>query len=79
MDIVTGFVTELTAEKRGPKKHYRRFNILTTEKEIIPGWIFSLTEIENTIAGNILLAAANSNTAISLRGKITSDESNQIV
>jgi hypothetical protein len=78
MNIINGFITELTAEKRGPKKHYRRFNLLTSEKENISGWIFSTTEIENTMAGNILLTAANNNTAVCLRGKITSDEGNQI-
>lgn len=76
MDMITGFIIDITAEKRGPKKNYRRFNLLTPQEENISGWVFSTTDIQDTMAGNILLTAANNNVAISLRGKLTSDEGN---
>lgn len=76
MDTIVGFVTELTGEKRGPKKNYRRFNVLTSEKESIQAWIFASMEIETTTAGNILIQSSNNNRPVSLHGKISTDESN---
>ncbi|CAF2347464.1 unnamed protein product [Rotaria sp. Silwood2] len=73
MDVITGFVTDVTGEKRGPSKHYRRFDVLTSTNERISGWVFSTTEIDQTYAGDVLLKSANKNSAVCLHGKISSD------
>src|SRR4051812_15526758 len=54
-DVITGFVTDVTGEKRGPSKHYRRFDVLTSSNERIFGWVFSTMEIDQTYAGDVLL------------------------
>ncbi|CAF1542517.1 unnamed protein product [Rotaria magnacalcarata] len=48
MDAIIGFITELTGEKRGPSKHYRRFSVLTLDNEPIARWVFSTMEIDQT-------------------------------
>ncbi|CAF1342336.1 unnamed protein product [Rotaria sordida] len=73
MDVITGFVTDVTGEKRGPSKHYRRFDVLTSTNERISGWVFSTMEIDQTYAGDVLLKSANKNSAVCLHGKISSD------
>ena len=35
MDAIVGFITDLTGEKRGPSKYYRRFNVLSLDNESI--------------------------------------------
>jgi hypothetical protein len=74
MDSTTGFISDVTGEKRGPKKNYRRFNVITTERATIAGWIFASFDIEDTAAGKVLLQAAHSNRAVRLRGKLTTEE-----
>ncbi|CAF2100863.1 unnamed protein product [Rotaria magnacalcarata] len=73
MDSIIGFITDLTGEKRGPSKHYRRYNVLTADNEIIQGWVFSSVEIDQTTSGNILLTAANNNTSVHLQGKLSTE------
>ncbi|CAF1566706.1 unnamed protein product, partial [Rotaria sordida] len=73
MDAIIGFITELTGEKRGPSKHYRRYNVLTSDKELIEGWVFSTMEIDQTFSGNILVAAAKNNASVRLQGKLSID------
>ncbi|CAF1325321.1 unnamed protein product, partial [Rotaria sp. Silwood1] len=73
MDVITGFVTDVTGEKRGPSKHYRRFDVLTSKNERISGWIFSTMEIDQTYAGDVLFKSVNKNLAVCLHGKISSD------
>ncbi|CAF1415251.1 unnamed protein product [Rotaria magnacalcarata] len=73
MDAIIGFITELTGEKRGPSKHYRRFNVLTLDNESIAGWVFSTMEIDQTSSGNILVRAAKSDTSVRLQGKLSTE------
>ena len=76
MDTVQGFIQDLTGEKRGPSKHYRRFNVLTLDSNTINGWIFASTTIEESYSGNILISAAQNNTPVRLQGKITTEKGN---
>ena len=75
MDSIIGFITDLTGEKRGPSKHYRRYNVLTVDNEIIQGWVFSSLEIDQTTSGNVLLTAANTNKSVRLQGKLSTEAS----
>ncbi|CAF2203336.1 unnamed protein product, partial [Rotaria magnacalcarata] len=75
MDAIIGFITELTGEKRGPSKHYRRFNVLTLDNESIAGWVFSTMEIDQTSSGNILVRAAKNDTSVRLQGKLSTETS----
>lgn len=79
MDAIIGFITDVTGEKRGPAKHYRRFNVLTEENQSIEGWIFANIDIDQTFAGNTLLTAAKNNSAVRLQGKLTTNSSNDFV
>ncbi|CAF4572862.1 unnamed protein product, partial [Rotaria magnacalcarata] len=63
MDAIIGFITELTGEKRGPSKHYRRFSVLTLDNEPIARWVFSTMEIDQTSSGNIFVSAAKNDTS----------------
>lgn len=74
MDFVIGFVTELTGEKRGPRKNYRRFNIITLDNINIGGWIFSSMAIEDTVSGKILLQAVETDRAVRIRTKVLIEE-----
>ncbi|CAF3300622.1 unnamed protein product [Rotaria sp. Silwood2] len=73
MDSIIGFITDLTGEKRGPSKHYRRYNVLTADNEIIQGWVFSSLEIDQTTSGNVLLTAAKTNKSVRLQGKLSTE------
>jgi hypothetical protein len=77
MDVIIGFITELTGEKRGPSKHYRRYNILTRDNELINGWIFATTTIDETYSGKILVTASENNSAVRIEGKISTDAGNK--
>ncbi len=76
MDVLIGFISEVTGEKRGPSKHYRRYNLLTSNNDSINGWIFSSTTIEQTYAGNILLEASQNNLPVRLQGKLSTETGN---
>ena len=73
METLTGYIVDLTDEKRGPVKFYKRFTIITTEKEHISGWIFSSTPLEQTTTGNLLIEVAKKQTAVTMKGKISSE------
>lgn len=74
MDTLIGFITELTAEKRGPAKRYRRFNFNTLNQQNISGWVFSTIDIEDTASGKIILQAAKNNSAVQIYGKLTQEQ-----
>jgi hypothetical protein len=74
MDTIIGFISDLTGEKRGPAKNYRRFNLITLNNNIVNGWIFATLNIEETASGKILMEAASKNEAVAVSGKITKDE-----
>jgi hypothetical protein len=74
MDTIIGFVNDLTGEKRGPKKYYRRFNLIKVDNTILTAWVFCITTIEETNAGKILLEAAKNNLPVQLSGKITQEQ-----
>lgn len=69
-----GIVTDVTGEKRGPSKHYRKFNLITTNNETVSGWVFADILIEDTYAGQQLLKAQNSKKSVRLNGKIENDQ-----
>jgi hypothetical protein len=74
MDTIVGFINNLTGEKRGPSKNYRRFDLITLDNNIINGWIFANMDIEETASGKILIEAASKNLAVTVTGKKTMDE-----
>ncbi|CAF1368368.1 unnamed protein product, partial [Adineta steineri] len=50
VNVVIGLVTELTGEKRGEVKYFRRFQLIKPDEEIISGWVFSTMSIEETMS-----------------------------
>ncbi|CAF1086102.1 unnamed protein product [Adineta steineri] len=77
VNVVIGLVTELTGEKRGEVKYFRRFQLIKPDEEIISGWVFSTMSIEETMSGKILLSAEKNKSAVRLEGTLTKDEANR--
>ncbi|CAF1347984.1 unnamed protein product [Rotaria magnacalcarata] len=73
MENITGYIVDLTDEKRGPVKFYKRFTIITTEQEKISGWIFSSTSFHETTIENTLTEVIKKQTAVTIKGKITTE------
>jgi hypothetical protein len=70
METLTGYLIDLTDEKRGPVKYYKRFSIITTDEEHVSAWIFSSISFEQTTVGNVLLQAVSKQTPVTIKGKI---------
>ena len=73
METLTGFIIDLTDERRGPVKFYKRFTMITTNKENVSGWIFSSNAIEETTAGNVLSEAVKKQSEVTIKGKISTE------
>ncbi|CAF4272553.1 unnamed protein product [Rotaria magnacalcarata] len=73
MEHITGCIVDLTDEKQGPVKFYKRFTIITTEQEKISGWIFSSTSFHETTIENTLTEVIKEQTAVTIKGKITTE------
>ncbi|CAF1387273.1 unnamed protein product [Rotaria magnacalcarata] len=73
MEHITGCIVDLTDEKQGPVKFYKRFTIITTEQEKISGWIFSSTSFHETTIENTLTEVIKKQTAVTIKGKITTE------
>ncbi len=72
-EYIVGFVTDLSGEKRGPMKNYRRFNFVTTTDQNMSGWIFASVRIEETESGKNLIHSYQAKKAIRINGKITNE------
>ncbi|CAF1352703.1 unnamed protein product [Rotaria magnacalcarata] len=73
MENITGYIVDLTDEKQGPVKFYKRFTIITTEQEKISGWIFSSSSFHETTIENTLTEVIKKQTAVTIKGKITNE------
>lgn len=75
-EAMVGFISEISGEKRGPSKYYRRFIFIASNNETFDGWIFGDTSIEETSAGKLLMHAHDTKRTVRLYGAINEEQGN---